>query len=155
MINVQLLVIGDTIIVAWVTSDLGHSEKWTSVRETYHIENIWRKLIVKMRFHLFGLRFPASMRKSVLLLGQYPNCFRTYTRGLMSASPTLFFLFLSHLSSSFLSRVLRLLLGDARLSIEFSTVLDDDAESSDVSTSGSENRPWRIIGFSIPFTPLF
>lgn len=58
-----------------------------------------------MLFHLCGLRFPAFMRKSVLLLGQYPNCFRTCTRGLMSASDPI----LSLISLPFLSRVLPLL----------------------------------------------
>lgn len=69
--------------------------------------------------------------ESALLLGQYPNCFRTCSRGLMSASLTLF----SRLSPSppvpmarappFCPRG-REIVG----SIEFSTVLDDDAESS-------------------------
>lgn len=76
-------------------------------RAAYHIENIWRKLVVKMRFHLCGLRFPASMRKSELLLGQYPNCFRTCTRGLMSTSNPIFhlslFIFFRFCRVSFLS----------------------------------------------------
>lgn len=91
-----------------------------------------RKLVVKMRFHLCGLRFPAVMRKSVLLLGQYPNCFRTCTRGLMSASdPILSLSLISLRLLLFLSRVFPLLLGDTRLSTRLNfLVLDDDAESS-------------------------
>lgn len=111
--------------------DLRHSEKGTSMREAYTAKR--RKLVVKMRFHLCGLRFPAAMRKSVLLLGQYPNCFRTCTRSLMSASDsTLFFLPFAHLCLLlFLSRVFPLLLGDTRLSTRLNfLVLDDDAESS-------------------------
>jgi len=68
---------------------LEHSEKYTSMKEAYHTENIWGKFVVKMWFHLCGLRFPAFMKKSVLLLGQYPNCCWTCTRGLMSTSDSI------------------------------------------------------------------
>lgn len=138
------------------TSDLEHSEKCTSMKEAYHTENIWGKLVVKMRFHLSGLRFPASMRKSVLLLGQYLNCFWTCTRGLMSASDPILSLSLSSLLISVACPASSPWGREIVDPIEFSTVLDDDTESSPgVSMSRSENWSWRIIGFSIVFAPSY
>lgn len=109
-----------------------------------------------MWFHLCGLRFPASMRKSELLLGQYPNCFRTCTRDLMSASNPILrlslFIFFRFCRVSFLSS-----LGtrDCRLDWIFYSSRWRCRIISGVFTSRSENRPWRIIGFSLPFAPSY
>lgn len=114
-----------------------------------------RKNVVSfLRPEIFGFH-----EESALLLGQYPNCFRTCSQGLMSVSLTLFSLSSSRFRASPALAVLPV--PPAALShpshprgreivgpIEFSTVLDDDAESSlafPPSRLRGENRPWRKL----------